>query len=196
MKRKRRRPEDLRLCCERNGVRQLLLVENRIPLVDAFFLGCEERVGGIEDFDLLDGIAHANRVHDVLAFGGDTKHRVASIQVRCGHMGDEKLAAIGSRARIRHGEHTGFVVLEAGFYFVLEAVAWAAASCAGGVATLDHELRDDAVEGDAVVVTAFCEVQEIRNGYRCGGWLQCGLNRAFAGVNNNTDVLHGGSVCR
>ena len=91
----------------------LFFVERGIPLIDAFFLRSEEGVGGIEDFDFLDGVAHADRVHDVLAFGGDTENRVASVQVGCGNMSDKKLAPVCSKARIGHGEYTGFVVLEA-----------------------------------------------------------------------------------
>ena len=37
------------------------------------------------------------------------------------------------------------------FDFVFEAIAGAAAAGAGGIAALDHEVRDDAVEDRAVV---------------------------------------------
>ena len=150
-----------------NWCGELLLFQNAIPLVDAFLLGGEEGVGRIEDFDFLDGVAHADRVDHILALRGDTKDRVASIQVRSGHMGDEKLAAVCSRTRICHGEDAGLVVHETGFDLVLEAVAWASTASAGWVAALDHELGNHAMEGDAIVVAAFGEVQEVRHGYRC-----------------------------
>ncbi len=196
MKRKRRRSVDLRLCFERSVLRELLLVENGIPLVDAFSLGCEERVCGIKDFDLLNCVAHADRVDHILALRGDTKDRVASVEVRSGHMGDEKLAAVCSWARIRHGEDAGLVVHETGFDLVLEAVARTSTASAGWVAALDHKLGNHAMEGCHCSSRALGEVQEIRHGYRCCRRFKSGLNRAFVGVNDDADVLHGASVCR
>jgi len=111
-------------------------------------------------------------------------------------MGDEKLAAVCSWACICHGEDAGLVVHETGFDLVLEAVARASPASAGWVAALDHKLWDHAMEGDAIVVAAFGEVQEIRHGHWCCRRLECGLDRAFIGVNDDADVLHGGSVCR
>ena len=142
-------------------MRELLLVENAIPLVDAFLLGIEEGVGRIEDFDFLDGVAHADRVDHILALRGDTKDRVASVQVRSGHMGDEKLATVCSRTRICHGENAWLVVHETGFDLVLEAVARTSTASAGWVAALDHKLRNHAVEGNAIVVAAFGEVATV-----------------------------------
>ena len=64
-----------------------------------------------------------------------------------GHVGDEELASIGPWTRIGHGENTGTIVFEPSVHFVFKAVAGPAAACAGGIATLDHELLDDAMEG-------------------------------------------------
>src|ERR1700722_10099724 len=66
--------------------------------------------------------------------------------------GDEELAAVGVGAGVRHGELSFF--LEAMFGalgFVGELVAGAAHARAFGVAALDHELRDDAMEDRAIV---------------------------------------------
>ncbi len=71
-----RRPPPL---FSKNRLSKLLLVENGIPLVEAFFLGGEESVGGIEDFDLLDRVAHADGIDNILALRGDAKDRVASV---------------------------------------------------------------------------------------------------------------------
>ena len=48
---------------------------------------------------------------------------------------------------------------------VAEAVAWAAHSGSGWVAALDHEVLDDAVEFDAVVVASGGEVEEVGAGH-------------------------------
>src|ERR1700678_1755859 len=65
---------------------------------------------------------------------------------------DEELAAVGVGAGVCHGELSFF--LEAVFGalgLVGELVAGAAHAVAFGVATLDHELRDDAVKDGSVV---------------------------------------------
>ena len=69
-------------------------------------------------------------------------------------VGHEELAAVGAGARVGHGEETGAVVLQAGGELVGELVAGAAHAGAGGIAALNHEVGDDAVEGDAVVEAA------------------------------------------
>lgn len=175
---------------------KLLFVENRIPLVDAFFLGCEEVVCWIEDFDFRDRVAHADRVDHILALRGESKDRVASVQVRSGHMGNEKLAAVCSWTRVRHGEDARLVVLQAGFELVFKTVARPPTASSGGIAALNHELGNHAVERDAVIVSAIGQVEEVGHGHGCCRRLKGGLDRAFISFNDDADVLHGGSVCR
>lgn len=174
----------------------LFVIQHRIPLVDALFLGCKEIVSGIENFNFLDFVSACDGVHDIHPIGHITENGVFAVKVGCGHVGDEELASIGPWAGIGHGENTGAVVFEPSVDFVFKAVAGSAAAGAGGIAALDHELLDDAMEGEAVVVTALREIQEVGDGNGGFRWLQSGFNRPFAGSENNTDILHGSRVCR
>jgi hypothetical protein len=68
-----------------------------------------------------------------------------------GQFRDEELAAIAVRSAVGHGEASGAVKAEVGIKLVVKCVAWSTHSCAGRVATLNHELGNDAMEGRAVV---------------------------------------------
>ena len=174
----------------------LFVIQHRVPLVDALFLCRKEVVCGIENFNLLDFIAACDGVHGIHPLGHMTEDGVFAVKVGCGHVGDEELASIGPWAGIGHGKNTRAIMLEPAVDFVFKAVAGSAAACAGGIAALNHELLDDAMEGEAVVVTALREIQEVRDGDGGFRWLQSGFNRPFASSENNTDILHGSRVCR
>ena len=68
-----------------------------------------------------------------------------------GLLGDEELAAVGVGSGVGHGQLAGPVEVQVGIELVVEAVAGIAHAGAGGVAALDHELGNDAMEGGAVV---------------------------------------------
>ncbi len=102
-------------------------------------------------------------------------------------MGDKELATVGSGPCVRHGKDAGFVVFELWFALVFEAVAGAAAARARGVAPLDHEICDDAVEGHAVVVSPFCQVEEAGGGERRLIGKDGGVDVAFFCFDDNAD---------
>jgi len=79
---------------------------------------------------------------------------VTTVQVRRGAQGDEELRAVGAGPGVGHGQQVRAVEREVGVELVAELVAGAAAAGAGGVAALDHEAVDDAVENDAVIEVA------------------------------------------
>ncbi len=143
----------------------LTFVEDLVPVGDVGCFVGEESVGGIEDIDGLDAIALLDGIDDVLSFGDFAEHCVFAVEPVGGHVGDEELASVGSRACVGHGEDAGFGVFEGGVEFVTEAVTWAAHSCSGWVAALDHEVFDDAVKFDSVVISSFCEVEEVCAGH-------------------------------
>lgn len=74
--------------------------------------------------------------------------------------------------------------------FIGELVTRAAGSGAEWVAALDHEIFDDAVELDAVVVSAFGEVEEVGAGHGHLGCEEGGFDVTFAGVDDDSDVAH------
>ena len=174
----------------------LFVIQHRVPLVDALFLCRKEVVSGIENFNLLNFVATGDGVHGIHPIRHMTEDGVFAVKVGCGHVGDEELASIGPWAGIGHGKNTWAIVFEPAVDFVFKAVAGSAAACAGGIAALNHELLDDAMEGEAVVVTALREIQEVGDGDGGFRWLQSGFNRPFASSENNTDILHGSRVCR
>ena len=105
-------------------------------------------------------------------------------------VGDEELASVGVWAGIRHGKDAGLGVFEGLVDLVWETVTGAAASGAGGIAALDHEVFDDSVEGDAVIEASLGEVQEVGGGDGDFG----GENRAFdgpaGGFEDDSNVFH------
>ena len=84
-----------------------------------------------------------------------TEDDVGAVEPAGDDGGDEELRAVRVLARVRHGEDAGLGVLE-GEVLVLELFAVdglaPGAVAAGEVTSLQHELRDDAVEGGALVV--------------------------------------------
>ena len=83
--------------------------------------------------------------------------RVLAVELRYGDFGDEELGAVGASARwawagVGHGKATGLVEADGWVDLVLEEITGIAGSGALPVPALDHEARDNAVEGGGVVI--------------------------------------------
>ena len=83
-----------------------------------------------------------------------------AVEPRGRHGGDEELRTVGAmrltvrataQTGVRHSQQIGVVELQRGVDFVVEVVAGAAGAGAQGAAALDHEILDDAVEGQTVI---------------------------------------------
>mmetsp|Transcript_75896 Transcript_75896/g.158259 ORF Transcript_75896/g.158259 Transcript_75896/m.158259 type:complete len:672 (+) Transcript_75896:34-2049(+) len=123
-------------------------------------------------------------LHDVHTLKNPTKHRVLAIEPGTRDSGDEELRPVRVRARIRHGEREGTIVLEGPVEFVLEFASpntFSASAIALWISSLDHEALDDSVEDDAVVITIVRMNSEI---------LDC--LRALLVKQLDDDVSHGG----
>ena len=94
--------------------------------------------------------------------------------------GDKELAAVGSGAAVGHGQLAGLVELvRRALGLVAEAVAGPAHAGAGGVAALDHEVGNDAMEDGAV--------EELVGGLFAGG----GVGPLFGALGQFDEVLDG-----
>lgn len=102
--------------------------------------------------DGVDLVASDDRVDDILSLGGLSKDGVLAVEVRSGKVRDEKLRAVGVGSGVGHGEDAGFVVATVGFAFALELIAGATRAGSGRATTLNHEVRNDAVEVESVVI--------------------------------------------
>lgn len=91
--------------------------------------------------------------------GGDEELRTVGARKATGH--------VGALASVRHSELVLAVEDELGVDLIVEVVAGAAGAGARGVATLDHEVLDDAVEDHTVVKALVCKVFEVLHGLRC-----------------------------
>src|SRR5690606_5338922 len=80
-------------------------------------------------------------------------------------MGDEELAAVGVGAGVGHGQDPALVA-DAVAGLVLEGIARAAGAGPPGTAALDHEVRNDPVEVQAVVEALPGQVHEAGDGHR------------------------------
>src|SRR5437764_10532886 len=108
---------------------------------------------------------------------------VLAVEPRTGLRGDdEELAAVRVRACVRHREGAALdlVVVD----LVLEWVAGPARPRAGRVAALDHEVRDHAVEDDAVVEAVAREALEVLDGLRRVLGEELDLDRAVVRMEN------------
>src|SRR5687768_12125040 len=65
-----------------------------------------------QDFHGVHYVALYDRIDYVLAFDDMAKHSMFAIQVRCRHMSDEKLAAVGGWPCISHTQDSGLVMLQ------------------------------------------------------------------------------------
>ena len=109
---------------------------------------------------------------DIHAFADSAKHGMVAVEPWRGHGRQEKLGAAGVATSVRHREHAGLVVLEGeGRRFTGDLPAWASGTGSARhrvlgmrAAALNHEVFNDAVEMEAVVVAHVDEFDEIGDG--------------------------------
>lgn len=125
---------------------------------------------GLEDNDIFQRLIARTRPHasnlldNIHTINHLPKHSVLPIQVRCSRKRNEELATIRPRPAVshRHNARAGMEkrVVELVFEFSAPN-RLAAATGAGGVAALEHEARDDAVEDYAVILAGVGEACEV-----------------------------------
>ena len=112
------------------------------------------------DFDAVDRVALGDGIDNILSFRHFAEHGVFTVQPGSGGMGNKELGSVGAGSGISHGKDAGSVVEEVAAEFVFKLVAGATHACTGRVAALNHEVGDDAVEGNTVIEALGGQVQE------------------------------------
>ena len=121
---------------------------------------------------------------DIHALDDFTEYRVVHVQPRSCCCSDEKLATVGARTRVSHGENACFVELQITGAFVFEVFApyrLTSAACSGGVASLYHKFFNDTVKDDAIVVSILAVRSEVFTGFGCKVGKEVERDRALGG---------------
>ncbi len=177
-------------------------------MLDVVLLICKKIGGVVVDGDgsdfvadsvefaaALAGVVFAGVFFDYFHAVGDlAEHRVGVVEEWGGGGGDEKLGAVGSWTGVGHGENTWAAVTEIGVKFISELVTRAAAAAFGWIAALQHETFDYAVEGNAIVITALGEIEEIRASDGCFGGVKSCVDVACGGVECDFNIVHDGEI--
>ena len=174
-----------------------LAIQNFIPLSELVSLELEQVVSGVENLDVSDLVACSDCIHHILSLGYFTKHCVFAVEPWSRDVCDKELAAVCVRTSVSHGKNSWLRVLEPGNDFIFKAIAWATSTGCCWITALDHEVFDNTVEGDAVVVVALGQVQEIGGGKRSLGCEDGSVDVTFGSFDDDANVSHFiGSHCR
>src|SRR5690349_18066260 len=131
------------------------------------------RLRSLDDFDLGHLVPGADLADDVEAGDDVAEDGVHAVEVGAVLRveDDEELRAAGVLAGVRHAEEAEAVAARVALGLALDGVAGAAGAGAPialdagvGAAALDDEVRDDAVEVDAVVEALLDQRQEVLHG--------------------------------
>lgn len=114
----------------------------------------KELFGRVVNHDFFDEVSSFDGVDHALPLSGFSENCVLSIKVRSGAVGDEELGAVGIRSGVGHGEDSSLVMSTMGLALAFEFIAGVASSSSQWAATLDHEVRDDAVKAKPIIVSA------------------------------------------
>lgn len=154
-----------------------LLLQLGVPAVDVLPLLLEKVGAVVVNLDTHDSVALADTVDHLLVLGGKdlAEDGVLAVEPIRGHVGNEELGAVGALPRpgaagIGHSQQARLGELQVRAALVVKLVAGAAAARSLGIAALNHEIRNHAVEGESIVEPLGCQVQEAgRRHRRLGG---------------------------
>ena len=116
------------------------------------------------DHNAEDPIALYERVEHIQACGDVPEDGVVTIEMWLRRVCDEILAATGVGSRERHSD--GASVVPTSVQLIANRVPGTAIAVAAWVAVLRHEVRDDSVKRESVVVASTRELNEVVHGQR------------------------------
>jgi len=134
--------------------------------MDVLILDRRRTVLGFFDHHRFELIALFDVVDDVLACGNLPKYGVLAIQPIGHHVRDEELAAVRVRPGVSHRKRSDLVLARIVTSFVFEFITGTAGARGGGIAALDHEVRNDAMKDRAIVETFASQEDKIVDGLR------------------------------
>jgi hypothetical protein len=113
-------------------------------------------------------------------------------------VGDEKLAAVGPRPGIGHGKFARRIVPAFGRAFIFKAVTRPTGAGPQWAAALDHEVRDDPVKLEPVVIATPGEICKTGNRNRSLLGEQAKIDGAFGSFDDRaggSSVIHTVFLC-
>ena len=125
---------------------RLLLIKFLVPLLDTSGLRIKQSLRGVMNLNGRNAVSPLNGIHHVLPDCNVPEDGMHSIKVRARNVGNEKLAAVGTRASIGHRENPWAVMLKASQALVFKLVTGPTTARAGRVSSLDHKSWDDSVK--------------------------------------------------
>lgn len=137
-------------------------------------------------FDRVHSVVSADLVHHFNSLENFAEDGVNAVEVRLGRVADKELAATGVRSRVRHGERTSKVTILVDF--AIDFVAGSTGSRTVGAPALNHEVRNDSVEGESVIEAAIGEFLKV--GDRVGSFFLEEFNDHGAVVGFNMSLFH------
>ena len=126
-------------------------------------------------------------IDDIHAVDHFTEDGVAHVEPRSRDGSDEELATVGAWSGIRHRQDTWAIKgvrADAFIFKVLTPDRLPAHASASWVAALDHELFNDTVEDDAIVIAVFRVCAEVLARFRCDVVEQLAFDAALCGFDD------------
>ena len=126
-------------------------------------------------------------IDDVHAVNHFAKNGVAHVEPWCCHGGNEELTAIGAWSCVRHRQQSWpikGVGAHALVFKIFTPNRFATTARASWIATLDHELFDNTVKNDAVVIAVFGMSTKVFTGFRRDIVEQFEFDAALCGLND------------
>ena len=111
-----------------------------------------------------------------------------AIEVVLRRLRNKELRTVRIRATVGHRNHASFVLQRTDF--IVNGIAGATLAIAFGVAALDHEPRNHAMEREAIVKALICKFHEIGNGIGSRLEVQRKHNLAFVGFDDSFNSLY------